>query len=252
MAIEGNLQDMSMVDIIQLNCRSRESASVTVRDGDHKGVIYFAAGQVTHAIHNGEKGEEAIYQLLKCKKGHFVIEKGVESPERSIDVPWSTLLMRNLHRLDNERDRKNRDNEPLRELADRLDSVVAASTIDGEGETLSYLMLDGASDVEKTLNSLSAMTLQVARTLDAADAGSLVETITITSKYRFITRPVSDCQAYVQLVLNSDSSIGAARMHLAAYLAVHREELLEKGGCIDQKQTKKPQAEDVPVFEFEL
>ncbi len=256
MAIEGRLQDMSVVDIIQLNCRNREEALVTVRNGDQEGTIYFADGQVIHAVQDEEVGQEAVYRLLKWEEGRFVIEKGVESPKDSINVPWSTLLMQNLHRIDEERGveaQEAGDDGLLRELADRLDGFVAAAAIDADGEPLSHLVLEEDFDVEKAIRSLSGMVTQVSKTLEAAEAGTFKEAITITSGYRFIIRPIGDQQAYVQIILDSAGNVGAARMYLAAYLPDRGEELLEKGGGhIDDSQAGDVRVEDGPVFEFEL
>jgi predicted regulator of Ras-like GTPase activity (Roadblock/LC7/MglB family) len=231
MAIEGDLQDMSLVDIIQLNCRNQEASAVSLSRGDREGAIYFADGQVLHATHDGEKGEDAFFQLLKWEEGNFVIKRGVESSERSIHVPWRHLLMQSLQRIDEERtdsdhESDGRDNEgTLGELADRLDGVVAALVLDDEGAAVASLVRDDALDARAAADSLSDTIDRVTSTLSTTDAGGFEEAITITSQYRFITRPVGDGRRWIQVILDEDGSIGAARMHLAAYLATRAEEV---------------------------
>jgi hypothetical protein len=232
MAIEGNLQDMSLVDIIQLSCRNQEASSVSLSRGDREGAIYFADGQVLHATHDGEEGEDAFYQLLRWEEGNFVIEKGVESSERSIHVPWRHLLMQSLQRIDEERPRSDQESDgmanegTLGELVDRLDGVVAALILDEKGGAVASLVRDEAFDAQAAADSLADTIGRVTSTLSTTDAGAFEETITITSQYRFITRPVGGGQRWIQVILDEDGSIGAARMHLAAYLATRAEGIL--------------------------
>jgi hypothetical protein len=231
MSIEGNLQDMSLVDIIQLRCRDSEPSAVLLTKGDREGAIYFNGGQVLHAVHDGDQGKEAFYQLLSWQDAHFVIEKGLESADQSIHTPWRPLLMQSLQRLDEER--ANETEEPkdvagegtLRELADRLDHVVAVLALSDDGASPTTLVEDETFAVEAATASFSDTVERVVGTLSAMNAGAFEETITITSRYRFITRSVDDSQCCVQVVLDSDGNIGAARMHLAAYLATREEGL---------------------------
>jgi hypothetical protein len=229
MAIEGNLQDMSLVDIIQLRCRDSVPSAVWLTKGDKEGAIYFDDGQVLHAVHNGDRGEEAFYQLLKWQDAHFVIEKDVKSGEQSIQTPWRPLLMQSLQRLDKERGREGVDGMagegPLRELADRLDQVVAIFALDDEGEATATLVEDEAFAAEAALASLADTIDRVLGTLSAMNAGTFEETITVTSRYRFITRPIGDDRRCVQVILDSEGNIGAARMQLAAYLVTREEDL---------------------------
>ncbi len=53
MAIEGDLHDMNLAEIIQLNCRNAEEARVSLSHEGRSGTLYFADGQVVHATHEG-------------------------------------------------------------------------------------------------------------------------------------------------------------------------------------------------------
>jgi hypothetical protein len=231
MAIEGNLQDMSLVDIIQLSCRSLEASAVSLKRGDRKGSIYFDEGQVLHAVYEDEQGQEAFFQLLKWEDADFVIEKGVESPDRSIHINWKPLLMQCLQRIDEDRhndqesDEGRTNEDTLRELADRLDNVVAIFALDGGDTVLASLLEDELLDTEIAVTALSGMTVRIQDALSASRAGAFEENIIMTSQYRFITRPIDDGQCCVHLVLNGNGNIGAARMHLAAYLALQGKKL---------------------------
>jgi hypothetical protein len=241
MAIEGSLKDMSLVDIVQLNCRSNAEARVALRHGEQSGAIYFTGGQVVHAESGPVQGEEAFYQLMRWRDdGDFVIERDVSSPQQSIGIPWTALLMRTLQRIDEERGVEERgggatssqetgDRQMLEELADRVDGFLAGAVTDAEGAALASLIRDDAFDAERVMTSLTRMVQQVNETLGVMDAGQFEETITITSRYRFITRPAdqeSSDRSYVQVIIDAGGNIGAARMYLAAYLLTQEEETL--------------------------
>lgn len=236
MAIEGSLKDMSLVDIVQLNCRSKAEARVVLRHGERTGAIYFAGGQVVHAECGPDRGGEAFYRLMQWRDGDFVIERDVSSPQQSIEIPWTGLLMQTLQRIDEERGvsvtspQDAGDREMLEELADRVDGFVAGVVTDVKGTALASLVRDDSLDAEGMMASLTRMVQQVDETLDVMGAGQFEETITITSRYRFITRPAEQEPSepsYIQVIVDADGNIGAARMYLAAYLVTREEELLE-------------------------
>jgi hypothetical protein len=168
---------------------------------------------------------------LKWEDADFVIEKGVESPDRSIHINWKPLLMQCLQRIDEDRhndqesDEGRTNEDTLRELADRLDNVVAIFALDGGDTVLASLLEDELLDTEIAVTALSGMTVRIQDALSASRAGAFEENIIMTSQYRFITRPIDDGQCCVHLVLNGNGNIGAARMHLAAYLALQGKKL---------------------------
>jgi predicted regulator of Ras-like GTPase activity (Roadblock/LC7/MglB family) len=233
MAIEGDVRDLSLVDIVQLHCRRGDEAKVMLDNGAESGEIYFAGGQVVHAQQGAAQGREAFYQLLTWQEAHFVIETGVESPQATIEVPWTGLLMQTLQRIDEERgwaeDRRRQEetqgalHDLLRQLADRLDGFGSGLVADGDGQVLASLNVGEVLDENLARAMLFQTVQQTGETLRTMDAGRFEETITMTSDYRFILRPLEEeaeeTDVYVQLILNADGNIGAARMYLAAFLA---------------------------------
>lgn len=100
MGLQGNLRDMSVADIIQVNCQDKKTASVTLSSAGKEAVIYFKDGAVIHATQDQTIGEEVIYKVLSWDDGEFVLEVGIESPEVSIKRNWSGLLLEGAKRLD--------------------------------------------------------------------------------------------------------------------------------------------------------
>jgi predicted regulator of Ras-like GTPase activity (Roadblock/LC7/MglB family) len=238
MAIEGNLQDMSLVDIIQLYCRNREESQVTLTSDGREGAIYFREGQVAHATCEGEGGEEALYEMLGWTDGRFVIEKGASTPERTVHIPWTMLLMQGLQRLDEARglergeEGATGDSDLLAELAERIEGFVAAYVVSRDGTLRASYVVEEAFDVQRAASALAKTADTVRDLLAVTEAGGLEEGITLTARYRLVHRPIPSSEGYLQVALHREGNLGAARMYVSAYLATQGEALraLEGGG----------------------
>lgn len=100
MAIEGNLNDMSLPSIVQIMCLERHKVGVHLaRDGE-RGCILFDTGEIVHATIGAIEGEEAIYQLLTWEDGAFRTSRETNSARRTIYMRWDQLLMEGMRRLD--------------------------------------------------------------------------------------------------------------------------------------------------------
>ena len=99
-ALEGNLQMMSMASIIQINCEERNQAQLTINHLGKVGIIFFEVGEIIHAETEGLVGEDAIYSLLTWEDGSFQVKIGAEPRSRTIDRPWSGLLLEGMRRID--------------------------------------------------------------------------------------------------------------------------------------------------------
>ena len=106
MALEGNLQDLSLPNVLQIICLERQRVGITLRRDAESGVIYFEDGEIIHAAVGRLVGEEAIYQLLTWTEGNFRTTTDVKIERRTIRSRWDQLLMEGMKRLDElERDR---------------------------------------------------------------------------------------------------------------------------------------------------
>jgi DNA-binding response OmpR family regulator/predicted regulator of Ras-like GTPase activity (Roadblock/LC7/MglB family) len=99
-ALEGTLRMMSLASIIQINCEERNLARLTLNHLGREGRVFFKDGEVIHAEIGGIAGEEAIYALLRWEDGNFKLRMGVEPPQRSINKPWSGILLEGMRRID--------------------------------------------------------------------------------------------------------------------------------------------------------
>lgn len=104
MALVGNLKDIKLPSLIQLNCMEHNNAKLSIERSGKFGFIYFEKGQVTHAEYDPYIGEEAVYRLLQLYEGKFKVESDVTPPVRTIETSWSNLLLEGMHKIDHSQD----------------------------------------------------------------------------------------------------------------------------------------------------
>ncbi|RMH71874.1 MAG: response regulator [Gemmatimonadetes bacterium] len=99
---KGSLAQMSLVDIIGIFEMTKKTGVLALTFDQHKfGSVYLKDGNVVHAALQDLVGEEAFYHLLKWKdSGNFEFTPGVTSPEHTIQMRGSELIMEGLRRLD--------------------------------------------------------------------------------------------------------------------------------------------------------
>ena len=102
MAMQGNLQDMAVADLIQHNCQDRKTARLIIEHHNQQATLFFNEGAVQHAVLGDTQGEEVIYQILNWQEGQFTLEIGQEPPAVTLDRSWSGLLLEGARRLDEE------------------------------------------------------------------------------------------------------------------------------------------------------
>ena len=100
---QGAVAGLSLTDVIQLKGHNKYTGCITVIFGNNEGVIYFADGEIIHAVQGNETGEEAIYQIIKWPGGSFNIHPEMTSNVCTIHYRTDFLLMEALRRLDEER-----------------------------------------------------------------------------------------------------------------------------------------------------
>lgn len=100
MALVGNLKDLKLANIIQINCIERNIAKVTVRSNDMDGAVYFSNGAIVHGEYGPFVGERAVHEMLALNEGEFKVESGVEPPTQSITQPWNSVVLEGLRLID--------------------------------------------------------------------------------------------------------------------------------------------------------
>jgi hypothetical protein len=100
MALVGNLKDLKMASLIQINCMEKNVAKLLVEYRGQYGSLYFANGQIVHAEFGEKIGEEAVFALLHLKEGTFKVEGEIIAPTQTINNSWSNLLLEGMRQID--------------------------------------------------------------------------------------------------------------------------------------------------------
>ncbi|MEN8241488.1 MAG: DUF4388 domain-containing protein [Chloroflexota bacterium] len=100
MALKGNLAEISLTNLVQLNCQSGMSGQLTVSQDELEAQVFFSEGEIVHAVLGDSTGTKAFNQLLSWEDGQFEMEPGISAPAQSISTSWSDLLLGGLHQLD--------------------------------------------------------------------------------------------------------------------------------------------------------
>ena len=103
MALVGDLKDLALVDIIQINCVGRNTARLTVNYPTGEWVFYFQDGEIVDARLGNLVGIDAVYRALTMEEGSFRIDAGMTSPTRTIFEQWASILMEGMRLLDEAR-----------------------------------------------------------------------------------------------------------------------------------------------------
>jgi CheY-like chemotaxis protein len=89
----GVLRQVSLQDVIQMECLNRNSSILEVITGKWTGQIFIKEGAILHAQAGDRNGEAALNKILALKGGEFNLRPFSEPPRQSIDGPWEFLLM---------------------------------------------------------------------------------------------------------------------------------------------------------------
>ncbi|MBD3225382.1 MAG: DUF4388 domain-containing protein [Caldithrix sp.] len=136
MALLGNLNDLKLPSLIQLNCMERNTAKLTIEYNNRFGFMYFDDGQIVHAEYEPDIGETAVYRLLNLPAGKFKVETDIKAPMRSINSNWSNLLLEGMHKKDNRKETETFDFDHLFEKLMSIHGVEGAYLMDRSGEII--------------------------------------------------------------------------------------------------------------------
>ncbi|MBN1140871.1 MAG: DUF4388 domain-containing protein [Deltaproteobacteria bacterium] len=98
--IEGNLSQMSLVDLLQVFNLNRKDGLLTLKRGKLKGKVHLLEGNVINAQTGSANGEKAFFRLLSWTAGNFHFVQGTPRTEIRIQVPTDYLIMEGLRQKD--------------------------------------------------------------------------------------------------------------------------------------------------------
>ena len=89
----GVLRRVSLQDVLQMECLSRNSSVLEVSNVSLAGKIFIETGQIIHAQVANLTGEDALNHLLALSGGQFNLKLFTEPTSRTISGQWEFLLM---------------------------------------------------------------------------------------------------------------------------------------------------------------
>jgi hypothetical protein len=100
MALTGHLSDLSLSELIEFFCNQRKSGRLKVLYPNGAGYFYLHAGSVVDARIGVLHGIEAVYYALTLPNAEFEFSVDAESINRTINQPWTQVVLEGLRRLD--------------------------------------------------------------------------------------------------------------------------------------------------------
>src|ERR1700736_3549215 len=98
--LRGSLAQMNVIDLVQSLEMGRKSCALTLTNKDEKCEMYFAEGQVKHALYGSLTGDQAVFKVLRWKDGNFQISFEGKTTKQTTTLNTQGLLMEGLRMLD--------------------------------------------------------------------------------------------------------------------------------------------------------
>jgi uncharacterized protein DUF4388 len=100
MALTGHLSDLSLSELIEFFCNQRKSGRLKVLYPKGAGFFFLQAGSVVDARIGVLHGIDAVYYALTLPNAEFEFSADVEAKSRTINQPWTQVVLEGLRRLD--------------------------------------------------------------------------------------------------------------------------------------------------------
>jgi hypothetical protein len=100
MALTGHLSDLSLSELLEFFCNQRKSGRLKVLYPDGAGYFFLQAGSVVDARIGVLQGIDAVFYALTLPNAEFEFSAGADSVERTINQPWTQVVLEGLRRLD--------------------------------------------------------------------------------------------------------------------------------------------------------
>jgi hypothetical protein len=230
MALQGNLQDMTVADLIQHNCQDRKTARLIIEQNGQQATLFFKDGAIPHATLDELEGEEVIYRTLNWHDGQFTLEAGLEPETVTITRSWSGLLLKGAQRLDEIQQQPStftseKEHHPMANINDtlaaimKLDGTIAAALVDwSSGMTLGTIGSNSKFDIDiAAAGNTNVVRSKLDVMKDLKLKGAIEDIlITLSEQYHLIRPLSSNPNLFIYVALSrAKSNLGLARHKLA-------------------------------------
>lgn len=256
MAVKGNLKDISLTNLVQLEAQSGLTGCLSVQQAEDQAHIFFVHGEIVHAELGEIAGKDAFYQILAWEDGEFRLESDIATPAHTITERWSDLLLGGLHQLDEsnalkpEGEKNDRvlpedlgklfglektNNSPGEEniimednMAQKMQEVLVDLSAEATGLFAAAVVgMDGLPIAEYSKQSVNAeafsaqMTLLIKlvdTTTKKVDAGKVEDYLLTTDKAYLLIRFLGSSEYYLGIgAAKNASSLGKLRLYSRIY-----------------------------------
>jgi predicted regulator of Ras-like GTPase activity (Roadblock/LC7/MglB family) len=234
MGMLGNLKDMTVADLVQLNCQERRTASLLVQNHKGQGALYFKDGNVVHAEFNGQEGEETADEVLSWEEGTFDLQVGAEAPKVTITRSWSSLLIEGARRLDEkgtgsisfilnpeqieEKDMTHKLDEILKELAGEVDGYVASNVVGMDGINIAH-HATGKTNFEVVSAQMTMLFKLVDTSVNKVSSVVLEDNLLTTTNEYLFTRYLPGHQYFLGVLADrKQANLGNLRLICKIYV----------------------------------
>jgi CheY-like chemotaxis protein len=172
----GDLQQVSVPDLLQLLSMNRRTGSLTLLTPTGQGEVRLTDGEIVDAIFRRIEGTKALYRLIAETEGTFSFVTGTAHQLRRIAEPTHLLLLEGLRHADEIR----RLLEQLAASQDALQSTLLPGPVEpplSEIETLVLSSLEAPKTATALLDDISFPDLDILTTVDTLVQRGLVRRI---------------------------------------------------------------------------
>ena len=233
MPLAGHLRDLALMDLIQITCQERRQAQLVIQHEGQEVEIYFDAGEMVHAQLDDLVGEEVIYRVLGWEDGQFNLKSGVVPPTRTIETPWSVLLMSALQQHDEESwNTTNSASQEVSEMASKQASLqdllaelgqevqgfIAAAVVGMDGLAIAQHTVNPAVDMEN-ISAQMTMLIKLAQTsVTKLKAGEIEADLLTTDKAVIQLYFLEDAGYFLGVAADrSTANLGNLRLYSRIY-----------------------------------
>ena len=100
MALTGQLSDMSLAELIEFFCNQRKTGRLKIDYPRGHSVFFIREGELVDARVGALSGVEAVYFSLTLPNAAFDFSPDVQAQRRTINEPWTKVVLEGLRRLD--------------------------------------------------------------------------------------------------------------------------------------------------------
>src|SRR3989442_16022083 len=100
MSLSGEVSDLSRGELIEFFCNQRKTGRLKLIYPAGPAYFYLQSGSVVHARIGDLRGIDAVFYALTLPNASFTFSPAFETPEQTINQPWTSVVLEGLRRMD--------------------------------------------------------------------------------------------------------------------------------------------------------